>query len=109
MAIFANSAATQTTAVPATTATVVFSTSATGIPTGVTLHDVIIENTGTVTIYLGSTSSVTSSNGLALQAGAQLTYNGYAWAQGASGGNIYAYAASATTVLAGLATVNSNV
>jgi hypothetical protein len=108
VAIFADSAATQTTSV-GNSATEIFNTSATGIPTGVTLHDVTIVNTGSVTVYLGI-SAVTASTGLPLQPGAQITYNGYSFAQGASGGNIYAITSSGTAVVvAGLATVNSNV
>lgn len=109
MAIFADSAATQTTSFT-TSATEVFNTSASGIPSGVTLHDVTLINTGASTVYLGQ-SAVTAVTGLPLQPGAQITYNGYSFAQGASGGNIYAICASggASTIVAGLATVNSNV
>lgn len=108
MAIFANSAATQTTASVTTTATQIYNTAATGIPTGVTLKDLTIINTGTVTIYLGQ-STVTAATGLPLPAGAQITYNGYSHAQGDTAGNVYAITASGTSsTIAGLATVDAN-
>lgn len=108
MAIFANSAATQTTASVGNTATQIYNTSATGIPTGVTLHDLTVVNTGSTTIYLGQ-SAVTAVTGLALPAGAQVTFNGWSHAQGDATGNVYAITASGTSsAIAGLATVASN-
>ena len=63
---------------------------------------------GTVTIYLGQ-SAVTAVTGLALPAGAQVTFNGWSYAQGAAGGNVYAITASGTSsAIAGLATVAAN-
>jgi hypothetical protein len=109
MAIFANSAATQTTTVT-NSATQVFNTSASGIPTGVTLRELTIMNNGTNTVYLGSSNSVTASTGLALGPYQQITYVDWAYAQGASGGNVYGITSSGTSVVvAGLATVNANV
>lgn len=108
MAIFANSAATQTTSV-GNSATEVFNPSASGIPSGVTLYDVTLINTGTVTVYLGQ-SAVTAVTGLQLAAGQQVTYNHESFAQGTAANAIYAITSSGTTsVLAGLATVAANV
>ena len=72
------------------------------------LKDPIIENTGSVTVYLGQ-SGVTSSTGLPLLAGQQITYNGFSTPTGASGTGLYAITASGTsTVVVGLATININ-
>jgi hypothetical protein len=107
MAIFAFSAATQTTSVT-NSATQIFNTSASGIPTGVTLKDLIIENQGSQTVFVGG-STVTAATGLPVPAGAQVTFNGWAFAQGAAGGNVYAIVSSGTAqVTCGLATVNAN-
>lgn len=103
--IFANSAATQATASVGTSATQIYNTSASGIPAGVTLKNLTIVNTGSVTFYVGQ-SGVTSSTGLPVTAGTQVTIDGYSYAQGASGGNVYAITASGTSsALAGLSTV----
>lgn len=72
------------------------------------LKDPIFENTGSVTVYLGQ-SGVTSSTGLPLLPGQQITYNGFSTAVGASGTKLYAITASGTsTVVVGLATININ-
>lgn len=109
MAIFANSAATQTTTVT-NSATQIFNTSATGIPVGAALKKLTVMNTGSVNVYLGQ-SGVTSSTGLLLAPGQQVTYNNsWSYVRGSATGNVYAITASGTcTVVAGLATVNANV
>lgn len=73
-----------------------------------TLKDVTIVNTGSNTVWLGG-STVTAATGLALPAGAQITYNGYVATAGDSAGSIYGISTGGTTVSAGLATVNANV
>lgn len=73
-----------------------------------TLRDVTIINTGANTVWLGG-STVTAATGLALPAGAQITYNGYTAVAGATAGRIYGISTGGTTVEAGLATVNANV
>lgn len=74
------------------------------------LKDVTIENTSsTVTVYLGQ-SGVTSSTGLPLPPGDQITYEGFSTATGSGGTALYAITASGTAVVvAGLATVNIEV
>ena len=71
------------------------------------LKDVTIENvSATVTVYLGQ-STVTSSTGLPLGPGQQVTFEGSSTPAGASGTAIYAITASGTaSVVAGLATLN---
>lgn len=71
------------------------------------LKDVTIENTSTTTtVYLGQ-SGVTSSTGLALGPGVQITYEGFSTPAGSGGTAIYAITASGTAVVvSGLATVN---
>lgn len=73
-----------------------------------TLRDVTIVNTGANTVWLGG-STVTAATGLALPAGAQITYNGYVATAGQTAGRIYGISTSGTTVEVGLATVNANV
>lgn len=73
-----------------------------------TLRDVTIVNTGSNTVWLGG-STVTAATGLALPAGAQLTYNGYVATAGSTAGRIYGISTGGTTVEVGLATVNANV
>jgi hypothetical protein len=73
-----------------------------------TLRDVTIVNTGSNTVWLGG-STVTAATGLALPAGAQITYNGYVATAGSTTGRIYGISTSGTTVEVGLATVNANV
>lgn len=107
MAIFANSAATQTTASVANTATQIYDTSASGIPTGVTLKNLTIVNTGSTTFYVGQ-SAVTAVTGIAVPAGGQLTIEGYSHAQADTAGDVYAITASGTSsAIAGLATVHA--
>jgi hypothetical protein len=105
MAIFANSAATQANAVP-NSATKIWNASASGIPTGATLGDVIVQNTGAVTMFIGSAS--VSTTGLRVPPGAQVTISGFGAVQGNTNYDIYAIAASSTgtTSLCGLATVD---
>lgn len=106
MAIFA-SASTKTTSV-GNSATLVFDSNNSAFAAGATLRDVTIQNTGSVSVYLG-TSSVTSSTGLLLAAGQQITFNRQSFAVNTSANNIYAITASGTsTVVTGLATVASN-
>ena len=72
------------------------------------LKDPIIENTGSVTVFLGS-STVTAATGLPLAAGQQITYNGFSTATGSGGTALYAITNSgSTTVVTGLATLNVN-
>lgn len=76
-------------------------------PTGSTLRDLTIINTGTTTCYLGS-STVTATTGLPLKAGEQITIQGQVTAatSGVLGWNIFAITASGTTTTqASLATV----
>ena len=107
MAIFANGPGiVQTTAV-ATSATLIFDTDATNIPSGATLPDLTIVNVGANTCYVGQ-SSVSTSTGIKLPAGAQLTIRGYSGLQSSTAGDTYAIctASSLTTVMAGLATLD---
>lgn len=72
------------------------------------LKDVIFENTGSVTVFLGS-ASVTAATGLQLLAGQQLTYNGFSTPAGSGGTALYAITSAGTsTVVCGLATININ-
>jgi hypothetical protein len=109
MAIFANSSAVQSTAVP-NSATLIFDADASGIPTGATIGDVTVINTGSVTMFIGS-SSVSTTTGLRVPAGAQVTINNFGALQSSTTFDIYAIASSAagTTALAGPATVDANV
>jgi len=85
------------------------STALAALSPAITVHDVTIINTGSVTVYLG-TSSVTAATGLALPSGAQLTYNGYVATTGTTTNDIYGITSSGTTTTeAALATVNANV
>lgn len=105
MAIFAvGGPAYQKTAVP-NSATLVFNTAASGIPTGVVLRDVTLVNAGTVNVFVGG-SAVTTTTGLLVAPGQQVTVTGYSHAQGDTAGNVYAIASAATGgfVEAGLAT-----
>lgn len=109
MAIFGSNV--QTNAV-STSAVAVFNPNAapfTGTPNLVgPLKDPIIENVGSVTVFLGQ-SGVTATTGLPLLAGQQITYNGFSTAVGASGTALYAITASgSSTVVAGIATININ-
>jgi hypothetical protein len=109
MAIFANSSAVQSTASVANTATLIFDSDASGIPTGVTIGDVTLMNTGAVTFFVGQ-SGVTSSTGLRVPPGAQVTINAFGALQSSTNYDIYAITASGTSsALAGPATVDANV
>lgn len=105
MAIFATNPQSATVT---NSATKIFDSTSSNYVTGATLKDLTILNTGTTSVYLGQ-STVTSSTGLLLQAGTQVTYNGYSHAKSDTTGDVYAITASGTsTTLAGLATVASN-
>jgi hypothetical protein len=106
MAIFANSAATQTTAVP-NSATKIWNASASGLVSGAKLGDVIVQNTGAITMFIGSAS--VSTVGLRVPPGAQVTITGFGAVQGSTTYDIYAIAATSagTTALCGLATVEA--
>lgn len=72
------------------------------------LKDPVIENTGSVTVFLGQ-SGVTSSTGLPLLAGQSVTYNGFSTPTGSGGTGLYAITASGSSaVVVGLATLNIN-
>lgn len=98
----------QTTAVP-NSATAVFNPNATPFSTlAGPLKDVTLENVGTVTVFIGQ-STVTSSTGIPLLAGQQLTINGFSTPAGSGGTVLYAITASgSSTVVAGLATLDIN-
>lgn len=120
MAIFAASPpAYQTTASVGSSATQIYNTTSvtTGghtysFPTGVTLSELTIVNTGSVTCFVG-TSAVTAATGTPLRSGEQLTIRGSNHVQAESGAtswNLYAITSSGTTsVEAGLATVDATV
>jgi hypothetical protein len=120
MAIFAASPpAYQTTASVGSSATQIYNTTSVTVnsvtysfPTGVTLSELTIVNTGTVTCYVG-TSSVTATTGTPLKSGEQMTIRGNGHLQAESGNsswNLYAITASGTTTIeAGLATVDATV
>lgn len=106
MAIFANSSATQTASVT-NSATLVFDSDASGIPTGASLGDVTVINTGSATIFVGQ-STVTASTGLRVPAGAQVTITGFGALQSSTNYDIYAITSSGTSAtLAGLATTEA--
>lgn len=108
MAIFANSAATQTAAVT-NSATLVFDSDASGIPTGAVIGDVTVVNTGATTFFVGQ-STVTSSTGLRVPPGAQVTIAGFGAVQTSTNYDIYAITASGTSSsLAGPATTDITV
>lgn len=105
MAIFSPNVQTNTVT---NSATKVFDTTSSLFTTGATLADVTVENTSTsTTVFLGQ-SGVTSSTGLRLEPGDQITYQGYSHVKGDTTGDIYAITASGTAVVVtGLATVNT--
>jgi hypothetical protein len=102
MAIFANGPGTQTTSVGTASGTVaIFNTAAAGL-TG-TLKNILIENTGTATIFVGSGTAVSTTTGVQLLAGQQLLFQGTAI-------NMYAVTSAGTaTVITGLATIGSTI
>lgn len=105
MAVFANSAATQTATVT-NSATLIFDSDASGIPTGAAIGDVTVVNTGATTIFVGS-ASVSATTGLRCPAGAQITITGFGALQSSTNYDIYAITASGTsTTLSGPATVD---
>lgn len=106
MAIFANGAATQATASVGTSATLVFDADASGITAGVTIGDIIVLNTGSVTMFIGQ-SGVTATTGLRLPPGASWTSQNLGALQSSTNYDIYAITSSGTTTaLAGPATLN---
>jgi hypothetical protein len=106
MAIFANGAATQATASVTSSATLVFDSDASGITSGITIGDIIIVNTGTVTMFIGQ-SSVTATTGLRVPPGASWTSQGLGALQSSTNYDVYAITSSGTTsALAGPATLN---
>lgn len=110
MAIFANGVADQTSA-PTSSSTVVWnpnSTALAALSPAVTLHDVTIVNTGSVTVYLGSFSAVTAVTGFALKAGQQVTVQGFTATSGNAAGEIWGITSSGTGACsAGLASFPS--
>lgn len=106
--IFNASAATQTTAVT-NSATLLFDADATGIGTNATIGDVVIQNAGTVTMFIGG-SGVTTSTGLRLPPGASWSSNGLGALQNSTNFDFYGITASGSTVaVAGPATLDSNI
>ena len=100
MPIFANGPGTQTTTVGTASGTVaVFNTAAAGL-TG-TLRNVTIFNSGTNTVYVGGGTAVSTTTGVPVGGGSQLTLQGTAL-------NFYAVTSSGTsTVVTGLATLST--
>lgn len=96
MAIFSTAAATQSTASVGNTATLVFDSDATGIPTGATIGDVTVINTGATTFFVGQ-SAVTAVTGLRVPPGAQVTINGFGALQSSTNYDIYAITSSGTS------------
>jgi hypothetical protein len=95
---------------PANTSTSTFG-SLGSVPSGASLKDVTVINTGASTIYLGSGSiSATSQTGLSVAAGQQLTIQGYTAAGGNTAGRIWAQTGvvgQASSTQVGLASVAS--
>lgn len=118
MAIFNSSPPSyQATASVTNSATQIYSTTSVTVgsntytfPTGVSLSELTVVNTGSVTCFLGQ-SGVTAVTGTPLKPGEQVTYRGVghtAAESGASSWNLYAITASGTTsVIASLATVDA--
>lgn len=105
MAIFA--ASTQTTTSVGNSATQVFNSNASFVASGASVTNVTVVNAGSVDCFLGQ-SGVTSSTGLRLPAGAQVTFHNWSYPKNTAAANIYAITASGTTtVLSGLATVDA--
>lgn len=102
MAIFANGPGTQTTSVGTASGTVaIFNTAASGL-TG-TLKNVLVDNAGTATVYVGGGTAVSTTTGIPLLVGQQLLFQGTAI-------NLYAVTAAGTaTVVTGLATIGSTI
>lgn len=113
MALFATGVASQSTTLPSggTTATIVWdpnSTALAALSPAVTLKDVTLLNAGANLCWLGQ-SSVTTTTGVPLSPGQQVTIQGSTYTSGSTTGRIYAIcgAGTATTVLADLATLAS--
>lgn len=105
MGLFAS--ATQTNTSVGNSATQVFNSNASFVATGASVTNVTVINTGSVDCFLGQ-SGVTSSTGLRLPAGAQVTFHNWSYPKNTSAANIYAITASGTTlVVSGLATVDA--
>ena len=108
MPIFSTGVATQTTASVTNSATLVFDSDFTGIPTGVTLGDITVINTGATTFFVGQ-SGVTATTGLRVPPGAQVTINGFGAVQSSTNFDIYAITASGTSsAIAGPVTLSVN-
>lgn len=106
MPIFASSSAVQTASVT-NSATLIFDADASGIPTGALIGDVTVINTGSTTIFVGS-SAVSATTGLRCPAGAQITITGFGAKQSSTNFDIYAITSSGTsTTLAGPVTVEA--
>lgn len=103
------SAATQTTTSVPNSATQVFNSNASFVAAGASVTNVTVMNAGAVDCFLGQ-SGVTSSTGLRLPAGAQVTFHNWSYPKNTAAANIYAITASGTTtVVTGLATVDATV
>lgn len=74
-----------------------------------TLHDVTLINQGPGVVYIGSGSGVTTSTGLAVPVGAQVTIHGYTATAGSTTGRIYGVSATSAVVEVGLQTVDATV
>lgn len=77
-----------------------------------TLRDVTIVNTGPGILYVGGGSNIANSSttqGMPIPVGGQLTVNGYTATAGQTAGRIYGVSASTSVVEVGLATVDANV
>ena len=113
MSIFAIGPAYQTTSVT-NSAVAVFNPNSTALQAtnvvGSKLRNVTLVNTGTVAVFLGVSSSVTTTTGLSLGPGQQLTIEGYTATAGNATGTIYGITAgTAVVVEAGLETTNATV
>ena len=110
VAIFANGTAAVQSSAVTNSSSLIYDTDATNIPTGDTLADITLINTGSVTIFVGSFTGVTAITGLRVPAGAQVTINGFGAKQSSTNGDLYAITASGTSsVLVAPATVDANV
>lgn len=113
MALFATGVASQSTTLPSagTTPTVVWnpnSTALAALSPAVTLKDVTLLNAGSNICWLGQ-STVTTTTGVQLSPGQQITIQGSSYTSGSATGSIYAICGvgTATTILADLATLAS--
>lgn len=89
---------------------VTVSGSAYSFPAGVTLSNLIIQNSGTATAYVGQGSTVTSATGLAVLAGSNIVIEASVAQGTASTFNLWGIAAGGTTALEiGLGSVDENV